>query len=93
MTDRCNRDAAFFLVERYAPHREMDSETARLVRTLASEDGGRIRHVRTISIAEDETCLHVFEARSRESLVEAVHRAGFDDARITEVVEHESDAA
>jgi hypothetical protein len=48
-----------------------------------------VRYVRTLFVAEDETCFHVFDAPSREALVEAARRAGLTALRITEAIENE----
>jgi hypothetical protein len=49
--------------------------------------GGELRYVRTLFVAEDETCVHVFEARSREAVVAAAARGGLGDERIAEAIE------
>jgi Nickel responsive protein SCO4226-like len=65
------------------------SEDARRVADAAAPDAGELRYVRTLFLAEDETCFHLFEASSREALVEAAQRAGLPDARVTEAIERE----
>jgi hypothetical protein len=42
--------------------------------------------VRTILVPEDETSFHVFEAASREAVVEAARRAAFNAVRVVEAV-------
>jgi hypothetical protein len=54
-------------------------------------DAGELRYVRTTFLRDDETCFHVFEAPSREALVEAAQRAGLADARVIEAIENEDD--
>jgi uncharacterized protein DUF4242 len=49
--------------------------------------GTPIRYVRSMYVAEDELCFHVFEAPSREAVFQAVGRAGLTDGRITETEE------
>jgi hypothetical protein len=41
------------------------------------------------SLAEDETCFHVFEAPIRDAVVAAAAHAGLADARITEALRNE----
>ena len=64
-------------------------ERARAAAAELSRSGSRVRHVRTTFLPEDELCLHVFEASSREAVLEAARRAGLPDARVTEAVERE----
>jgi Nickel responsive protein SCO4226-like len=67
------------------------AEDARRVADAAEPDAGELRYVRTLFVAEDETCFHVFEAPSREALVKAARRAGLPDPRVTEAIENEGD--
>jgi hypothetical protein len=53
--------------------------------------GTPIRYVRSMYVAEDELCFHVFEAPSREAVVQAVGRAGLADGRITETEDSEEE--
>jgi hypothetical protein len=66
------------------------SEDARRVANAAAPEAGELRYVRTLFLAEDETCFHVFEAPSREALVQAAQRAGLREARVTEAIEREA---
>jgi len=82
-----------FLVELYLPRTTSlprAHETARSLSEAARRSGLEIRHVRTLFVAEDETCFHLFEAPSRESLAAAVHGAGLKGARIAEAVQSEA---
>jgi hypothetical protein len=85
-----------FLVETYEP-RGRGAEAlsvlgirARAAAAALSRSGSRTRYVRTMFLPEDEICLHVFEAASREAVLEAARLAGLTDARITEAVERGS---
>ena len=85
-----------FLVEAYEP-RGRGAEAlsalearARAAATELSRSGSRTRYVRTMFLPEDELCLHIFEAPSREAVLEAARIAGLADARITEAVERGS---
>ena len=79
-----------YLLELYLPGGdplEPASEAARRVVDEAARRGSELRYVRTLLVAEDETCFHVFESPSRQALVDAAERAGFRDVRVTEAVE------
>ena len=62
---------------------------ARRVTETGAMQGRALRYVRTLVVAEDETCFHVFEAPSREALAEAARRAGLGEPRITETTQSE----
>jgi hypothetical protein len=57
----------------------------------ASASGGRVRYLRTTYLADDETCLHFFEAPSVEHMTEAAQRAGLTTGRITRSVDPHND--
>ena len=78
-----------YLLELYLPHAgcAQASESARTVAEQAARRGPGVRHVRTLYVAEDETCFHVFEAPSRGALLEAARDAGLTDVRVTEAVQ------
>jgi hypothetical protein len=87
-----------FLVEAYEP-RGRGAEAlsglqarARAAAAELSRSGSRTHYVRTMFLPEDEICLHVFEASSREVVLEAARLAGLADARITEAIEGGSPA-
>jgi hypothetical protein len=75
-----------YLVELYVPRGHGLAEASAQARLVDDTD---VRYLRTMFVAEDDTCFHVFEAASREALLEAASRSGFADARITETVETE----
>ena len=78
-----------YLIELYLPSAGSPDgavETARRVERAA--DG--LRYVRTMFVAEDETCFHVFEAASRGAVAEAASRAGLTDLRVTEAIESDN---
>ncbi len=81
-----------YLVEAYQPRLGVD-ERAVLVAQIraevdAMEAGGlRIRYLGPIFMAEDEICLHRFEASSEAAVQEASRRAGLKQTRIVEAVE------
>jgi hypothetical protein len=83
-----------YLLELYVPRREPLEEAAARARLIGGSDGGgetSVRYVRTMLVAEDETCFHVFEAPSREALRMAAHGSGLEEVRITEAVESETE--
>ena len=84
-------DVPRYLLELYMPKGNVLEEAAARARLVGGAgDEAPVRYVRTMFVAEDETCFHVFEASSREALLEAVRRSGLADARITETVESET---
>lgn len=84
-----------YLLELYLPKAgtlPRASEVARRIAEAgASEGRARFRYVRTLFVAEDETCFHVFEAPSRDALVEAARRAGLPRVRVTEAIQSEDE--
>jgi hypothetical protein len=79
-----------YLVESYVSRAPGALRDSRGRAQRAAELGGAdVRYVRTTFLREDETCFHVFEASSREALVEAAMRAGLPDVRVTEAIESE----
>ncbi len=82
-----------YLLELYMPRGQALEEAAaraRMVGDRKARSEAAVRYVRTMYVAEDETCFHVFEASSREALLEAASRSGLTDARITETIESDT---
>ena len=81
-----------YLVESYLSRKratELATTTSR-ARRAAEEmrgEGILVRHVRATFLAEDEVCLHLFEAPSAEAAGEASRRAAIAYERIVEAVE------
>ena len=82
-----------FLVEVYEPRgcdpvslSELEART-RAAANQVSRSGGTVQCLRAILVPEDETCFYVFEASSRDSVLEAARRAGLSNARVTETIE------
>jgi hypothetical protein len=76
-----------WLIEGYAPGSASMAEVKTRARDAAAEltlAGTHIRYLRTIFVREDETCFHVFEAASAETVREAAERAGLSAYRIVE---------
>ena len=83
---------ASYLVETYLPRLRAAefgeaSVRARLAAKRLSREGTPIRHLRSIFLPEDETCLHFFEAPNSESVREAAQRAELPCDRIVEALE------
>jgi len=65
------------------------SSAARRARLAAREltgEGTRVRFLRSIFVAEDETCLLLYEAASADAVRKAAARAGLPCDRVAEVV-------
>jgi len=79
-----NTERRFFLVERYIP--SISSSTVEsAARRLAETTDGSARHLITLLVAGEETCLSVFEASDLGAVEAANERAGFELDRIVEV--------
>jgi hypothetical protein len=64
-------------------------ETAVVIHRAAEElsrAGSAVRYEQWDFLAEDELCLHFFEAESAEAVAEALERAGLSCERIVETV-------
>jgi hypothetical protein len=80
-----------YIVESYLTRHSAEhlSETAGHIRRAAEElssAGSHVRHERWEFLAEDELCLHFFEAESAEAVAQALTRAGVACERIVETV-------
>jgi hypothetical protein len=81
-----------YLVESYVPRSDGEDvrEAARRARGAAehvAREGTPIRYVRTTFLPDDETCFHLFEAPSAETVQEVVQRAGLGGSRIVTAIE------
>jgi hypothetical protein len=68
-----------YLLEQYIPRSEPPERfaaRARRITAAAAGAGESIRYVRSLFLADDETCFHVFEARSPDVLATAARTAG-----------------
>lgn len=72
----------YFLVERYLPEADVRSIVAATQRQTGSTDDPR--HIGTVVIAAEETCLSVFEAADARSVAAATEAAGLPADRIVE---------
>jgi hypothetical protein len=76
-----------YLVESYAANRADAVDLAGERASLAAELGAGVEHVGTTFLPGDEVVLHMFRARSAESLRRAALLAGLDHQRIVEAIE------
>jgi hypothetical protein len=74
---------AFYLVERYVPSMPAVDIQAAIARIDAPQ--AEVRHVWTILVRDEDTCLSVFEAPNVEAVVQAIARVGFPFDRVVEV--------
>jgi Protein of unknown function (DUF4242) len=76
-----------WLIEAYTPGSTNVAEVETRARDAAAEltqAGTPIRYLRTIFVREDETCFHVFEAASAETVRQVAERARLSAQRIVE---------
>jgi len=79
-----NTKRRYFLVERYIPSISSSSvESA--ARRLAETTDGSARHLITLLVADEETCLSVFEAADAQAVETANQQAHFGLDRIVEI--------
>lgn len=74
----------FFLVERYVPSISSGS-IGPAVGRLRQPEAGAARHLYSVLVPAEETCLSVFEAADAEAVAAANQRAQFQLDRIVEV--------
>jgi hypothetical protein len=76
-----------YLLEVYVSKADSLPRASKEARRVA--EAGELHYVRTTFLREEETCFHVFEAPSREVVVEAARHAGLPEPRVTEAIENE----
>ena len=74
---------AFYLVERYVPSMPAADIQAAIERIDVPQ--AQVRHVWTILVRAEDTCLSVFEASNVQAVIQATARAGFPFDRVSEV--------
>jgi Protein of unknown function (DUF4242) len=87
-------DVAEFLVELYVPRGDpaaaaRGAARARLAGEELTSEGTPVRYLRSIFVAEDETCFFLYEAESVGDVRAAARRAGLPCDHICEAVEDE----
>jgi hypothetical protein len=75
---------AFYLVERYVPSLPDAEIQAALARIEVGQS--QVRHVWTILVRAEDTCLSVFEASAVDAVVQAATRANYPFDRVVEVI-------
>lgn len=75
---------AFYLVERYVPSMTIAEVTAAAAR-IAELAGDDVRHVWTVLVSGEDTCLSVFEAHDAAAVEHANARAAFPLDRVVEI--------
>ncbi|HEX4929894.1 MAG TPA: nickel-binding protein [Gaiellaceae bacterium] len=83
---------ASYLVEAYVPRgrpKELEAAAGRAREAAArlTEEGLRIRFLRSTFVPDDELCFLIFEAESRALVAEAASRAAIEYERILEAIE------
>lgn len=73
-----------YLVERYVPSLERSALTAAAARLDDLSDDS-VRHVTTLIITDEDSCISIIEAPDAESVGSLNERAGFAFDRIVEV--------
>jgi hypothetical protein len=76
------RSRSYFLVERYLPEADIRSVVAATQQQAGTLD--HPRHIGTVLITAEETCLSVFEATDAGSVAAAIEAAGLAADRIVE---------
>jgi hypothetical protein len=75
---------AVFLVERFTPSLS-GADVAAAVRRLVAVAQPGVRHIGTVRVPDEDTCLSLFAAGSAASVAAANQRAGFVFSRIIAV--------
>jgi hypothetical protein len=80
-------DKRTFLVEAYVPaSSRVEMLTEQAVRAAStSQSSGWLSHIRSILVADEETCFHLYEADSAETVARAMSAVAVHTNRIVEV--------
>jgi Protein of unknown function (DUF4242) len=81
--------AKTYLLEAYLSKSVADgpagtADRAALAAQEMQREGTPVRYLRSIFIPQDETCFHIFEARSEKDVRDAAERAGIRAERVLE---------
>jgi hypothetical protein len=80
---------AYYLVERYVPSMAIDDLMSAVARLDTSAYDGA-RHLWTVLVRGEDTCLSVFEAADARAVEAANARVGFRVDRVVEVTSFEA---
>jgi hypothetical protein len=80
-----------YLIESYLPRSrtgELGAVADRLRRAaeMLTDEGARVRHLRSTFVPDDELCLHLLEAESAAMVGEASRRAAIEPARVVQAL-------
>jgi hypothetical protein len=76
---------AYFLVERYVPSLGAADVAGAIGRIDAAAADGPVRHVLSVLVHGEDTCLTILEAADDRAIGRVTDRAGFRPDRIVEV--------
>ena len=76
---------AFYLAERYVPSMGPEEVAGAIGRIDEAAAGGPVRHVLSVLVHGEDTCLTILEAPDAGSIGQVTDRAGFRPDRIVEV--------
>lgn len=65
------------------------AERARTAAEELTRQGTHVRYIRALFLGADETCFHLYEAGSAESVLEASRRAAIPVERVVEAIDIE----
>ena len=76
-----------FILETYVPRLSSSDLDDLAGRAKQATTGTQVSHIRSYLVPEDEMCMHVFEASSRDAVLLVAGRAGIEAERIVETVD------
>lgn len=76
-----------FILETYVPRLSSSDLDDLAGRARKATTGTSVSHVRSYLVPEDEMCMHIFEASSRDAVLQVASRAGIEADRIVEMVD------
>jgi hypothetical protein len=83
---------AYFLAERYVPSMDAEAVAGAIVRIDEAAGDGPVRHVLSVLVLGEDTCLTILEAPDDGAIGRVTDRAGFRPDRVVEVTAYPSEA-